>query len=104
MSAPTGAQKEIQILVSNKVSAKLFDEGASCRQSGKAPAIIDLALPNNSTPVPRLNVSRLVKGYNLVIQLDFQSVGSDSKLDDIGISAFVRQRITAIRLRHLVTR
>ena len=54
----------------------------------------------NYAPMPRLDVSRLVKLYNAAGQFDFQSPRSDSKLDDVGVNALVRLRL-AVRLRHI---
>ena len=50
--------------------------------------------------VSRLDVSQLMKLYNPASQFDFQSARSDSKLDDVGVNALVRQRL-AVRLRHV---
>jgi uncharacterized protein YjiS (DUF1127 family) len=47
-----------------KLSTELIDEGASRCQIGKAPAVKDLPLPNNRTPVTQLNMSRLMKGHD----------------------------------------
>jgi hypothetical protein len=47
-----------------------------------------------------LDVSRLMKLYNPAGQFDFQSARSDSKLDDIGVNALVRQGL-AVRLGHI---
>ena len=54
----------------------------------------------NSTPMSRLDVSQLMKLYNPAGQFDFQSARGDSKFDDIGVNALVRQRL-AVRLRHI---
>jgi hypothetical protein len=48
-----------------KFSTELFDEVASRRQIWKAPAVEDLLLPINRTSVMRLNMSRLMKIYDL---------------------------------------
>lgn len=48
-------------------SAKLFEEGASCCQIGKAPARINLIAPDNLATVSRLNVSRFMKTYDLPV-------------------------------------
>jgi hypothetical protein len=44
-----------------KLSSKLLDKGASRRQIGKAPAIMDFAPSNNSSSMSRLDVSQLMK-------------------------------------------
>ena len=54
----------------------------------------------NSTPMSRFDVSQLMKLYNPAGQFDFQSALSDSKFDDVGVNALVRQRL-AVRLRHI---
>jgi hypothetical protein len=64
-------------------SVKLLDEGASACRIGKAPAIINFALPNRSTSMSRLNVSRMMKLNDPAAQCDIQSVDSDGKLADI---------------------
>jgi hypothetical protein len=48
-----------------ELSTELFDEVASGCQIGKAPAVEDLLLPINRTSVMRLNMSRLMKIYDL---------------------------------------
>jgi len=67
-----------------KRPAKLFNEFASRPQIGKTPSRIDLVLPNNLSPMSRLNVSGFMKLDNSTAQFDLQSVGRNSKLDDIG--------------------
>jgi len=47
-----------------ELSTKMIDEGVSCCQIGKAPAVKDLLLPNNRTSVMWLNMSRLMKIYD----------------------------------------
>jgi hypothetical protein len=59
--------------------AKLFNKVASHRQIGKAPAIIGLALPQKCSSKSGLNMSRLMKIYDLAAQCDVQSTGSDGK-------------------------
>jgi hypothetical protein len=44
-----------------KFSTKLFGEITSRRQIGKAPPIVELASSNDSSSVPRLNMSQFMK-------------------------------------------
>ena len=49
----------------------------------------------------RLNVSRLMKLDDPAAQCDIQSVGSDGKLDDVGIFSLVRKRLTPSTFTHI---
>jgi hypothetical protein len=71
--------------------AKLFDEGLSRSQIGKAPTIINLPFPHDRTSMSRLNMLRLVKMHEAAAQCDIQSFGRDGKLDDIWIFSLTRQ-------------
>jgi hypothetical protein len=51
-------------------SAELFLERAGLVRIGKTPSKIDLALSDNSPPVPHLNLSTRVKGCNPAAQID----------------------------------
>jgi len=48
--------------------------------------------PSNLTPVPRLNVSGLMKFNNPTVELKLQSVGRKSKFDDIRVMHRHRRR------------
>jgi hypothetical protein len=83
-------------------SAKLFEEGASGYQIGKAPARIRLIVSNNSPTVSWLKAPRCMKTYDLSVQFEFQSAHRNSKLDDIRIPALVDQLFATTGLsRHL---
>jgi hypothetical protein len=72
-----------------KVSSKLLDKGASRRQIGKAPAIMDFAPSNNSSSMSRLDVSQLMKLCDPAAQSKIQFVGANGKFDDIGVVTLV---------------
>jgi hypothetical protein len=82
-------------------SAKLLDKGASRRRVGKAPAIINFALPSDSTSMSRLNVSRMMKLKDPAAQCDIQSVDSDGKLDDVWALILIRQRLGTTNLNRI---
>jgi ABC transporter substrate binding protein len=79
-------------------SAKLFDEGASRRQIGKAPAIISFAFPQNYSPMPRLDASRTVKVHYSTTQSNVQAFRTNSKFNDVKVFPLIRYR-----LRHIMT-
>jgi hypothetical protein len=83
-------------------SAELFHERAGASQIGKTPPKIDLAFSNNCPSMPRLNVSRLMKLNDPAVQFNIQSVPrGDGKRNDMGVFPFVRQRLTATRIKHV---
>jgi hypothetical protein len=55
-----------------RVSSKPFDERASSRQIGKAPAKIDFVFFRNSPSLPRPNLLQRVKDYNPAAQFGIQ--------------------------------
>jgi hypothetical protein len=59
-----GSQSETQ----TGTPAKLFNEVAGRPQIGKAPPRTGSILPNNLTPVPRLNVPGLMKFNNATVK------------------------------------
>jgi hypothetical protein len=77
-------------------SAKLFDEVASHRRIGKAPAIIGFAFLQDYTPVPRLDVSRIVKIDDSTTQSNIQPFLTDSKLDDVRVFPLIHYRLSHI--------
>jgi len=76
-------------------SAKLFDEGASRIQIGKAPTIIALLVSPNGASQSGPDAVRLVKNNNLTVQFDIQSVRGDRHLDNKGVFPLVGDRLTA---------
>ena len=64
-------------------------KAASACQIGKAPAIINAALPNNSTSMSGLNVLRIMKLGDPAAQCDIQSVDRDAKLDDVWVPTLI---------------
>jgi hypothetical protein len=48
----------------------------------------------------QLNVSRIMKIGDPAAQCDIQSVGSDGKLDDVGILSLVLDRVTPMTFTH----
>ncbi|MGO8925223.1 MAG: hypothetical protein ACLQF4_20065 [Xanthobacteraceae bacterium] len=75
-------------------SAKLFEEGASRRQIGKAPTIIALLVSPNGASKSGRDAARLVKIDNLTVQSDVQSIRRDRHLDNKGVFALVGDRLT----------
>jgi hypothetical protein len=82
-------------------SAKLFVEGVSRSQIGKAPTIISLAVPPKWTSMSQLNVSRFVKLHDLAAQRNIQSGGRDWDLNMIRVSSLVCYRFGAAEGRVL---
>jgi hypothetical protein len=80
-------------------SAELFHERVGRGQIGKAPAIKGSAFPQNNSPVVRLDMSRFVKIDDSTTQSNVQPFLTDSKLDDVRVFPFVRDRLRHIRDR-----
>jgi len=80
-------------------STNNFNEGAGCRQIGKAPAIIAFAFPQDYAPMPRLDASRIVKVHDSTAQSNIKAFLTHNKLDDVRIFPLIRYR-----LRHITSR
>jgi hypothetical protein len=78
-------------------SAKLFEEGASRRQIGKAPTIKELPVSPNGASKSRRDASRLVKTDDLTVQSDIQSIRGDRDLNNKGVFPLVCKRLTSDR-------
>ena len=85
-------------------SAKLFAKGASRRQIGKTPAIINLVVPWNCTSVSQLNVSRFVELDDLTAQHNIQSRSRDRDSNLIRVCSLVCDRFTDMALEGAVSR
>jgi len=75
-------------------SAKLFDKGARRLQIGKAPTIITLLVSPNGASKSGRDPTRFVKGNNLTVQFDIQSIRGDRHLDNKGVFPLVGGRLT----------
>jgi hypothetical protein len=65
---------------------------------------MDFACPKNYTSMSQLNVSRIMKLGDPAAQCDIQCVGSDGKLDDVGILSLVRDPVTPMTFTHTLER
>jgi hypothetical protein len=75
-------------------STKLFDKSARRLQIGKAPTIITLLVSPNGASKSGRGAARLVKGNNLTVQFDIQSIRGDRHLDNKGVFPLVGGRLT----------
>jgi hypothetical protein len=79
-------------------------EGVSCGQIGKAPAIIDFAVPKSCTSVSQLNVSRSVELHDLAAQHNIQSSSHDRESNLIRVCSLVYDRFTDMALEGALSR
>jgi hypothetical protein len=75
-------------------SAKLFDKGARRLQIGKAPTVVTLSVTEYCASISGRDATRFVKGNNLTVQFDIQSIRGDRHLDNKGLFPLVGGGLT----------